>query len=212
MIALISFFCVVSYTWKTVHYTTPFTPSRYDHCAVVLDGQLLVMAGRSYYYAQFLNDVWRSTDGLSWGNLSPSPAFSPRSAVGCAVFESQVVIVGGTVWDGSPVTWGSKEVWGSATGSSWTSWGPGNFPGRYYHGVATFQGKLWAISGNGDSGGHLTDVWCIESLSSGKWANATLSAAFPGRASFGLTVFGGKMWIAGGTGDYGTLPGDVCCT
>ena len=183
-------------------YATPFNPiDRSDHCSVVLNGKLLVAGGMGWIGHQILlNDVWSSTDGLVWENLNASPVFSGRSAMGCALHQSQVVLVGG--YDGSL----GNDVWITSTGSSWSLSGTGNFSGREYHGVVSFQDKLWVVGGwdGRDPNADLNDVWYSTTLSDG-FSAATHSAGFPARRAFGLTAYHGKLWIAAGWGSGAPL-------
>ena len=46
--------------------------------------------------ARFLNDVWRSDDGLLWRRVVPvGPVWAPRAAAAAATVGSTVVVAGG---------------------------------------------------------------------------------------------------------------------
>eukprot|EP00906_Rhabdomonas_costata_P025153 RCo036033 len=83
----------VQLMWQRVVPTAPFTPSRFGHCSVTFGDVLLVIAGVSARGT--LNDVWWSHDGLEWHQSTPSAPFARRYNLGCAVFGSEVVVVGG---------------------------------------------------------------------------------------------------------------------
>ena len=192
------YFVAVALFWRTVVYTAPFSPPRGGLCAVALNGMMLVIGGYGNYNP--LNDVWGSTDGLAWTNLNPSPSFTPaRSGAGCAVFGSQVVLVGGSRL---------RDVWVSSTGLAWTTLGDAAFEGRTAHGFAALNGNLWVVAGV-DEDAVFRDVWY--SPDARNWIAATLSAGFGARYSMGFAAFQDRLWVVGGIDETRTTAsGDVC--
>ena len=185
--------CAAQYLWTAITFTAAVNPARYAHCSVVLNGNILVIGGKDNMAVQY-NDVWRSSDGVAWERLTAAAGFSARYTMGCALFESQVVVLCG---------YGSTylgDLWASSDGSSWTQMTATVSPARYQTGVAVFLNKLWVIAGfKGWTGGgpYLNDVWYLSTLS-GSWQSATGAAAFSTRYGMGTTVLDTKMWIAAG--------------
>ena len=206
--------------WITQTPAVPFSPARTGHCTVVFNNVLLVMGGSykgnlSTPYTP-LGDVWRSTDGLTWTLSNASARFAPRTLMDCAVFGSQVVLVGGILLypTGPAVVEPLNDVWGSsdAAGASWALRGVGGFAGRGAFRVLSFLSKLWVVAGGGRNGTYLNDVWSSTTLANGSWTQATSAAAFSARCYFGLASLNGRMWLVGGVSGIGTPSpfNDVC--
>lgn len=109
-----------------------------------------------------LNDVWRSSDGISWVQDADPAPWSPRFAFGCTVHDGGIWVVGGvgesSVFD---------DVWKTQDGHSWSLWSEGLWPGRGQMGVVSHDSRLW-MSGGGDPlfevdpgvyGKMFSDVW-----------------------------------------------------
>ena len=62
------------------------------------------------------NDVWCSSDGVSWEQATPHAPFSPRSQPGVTVFENRLWVIGG----GGPESIPFNDVWFSDDGITWT--------------------------------------------------------------------------------------------
>ena len=168
-------------------------PYRTGHCAVVIDGTVLVAAGS---YGSKLNDVWRSSDGMTWIQVTSSASFSPRAGHGCAVVGTQMVLVGGYGSTGY-----LNDVWVSPDmGSSWTQMAADSFAARYFFGIAAFLGKLWVIGGSGSS--YYNEAWYSDSTSLGNWTLANAAAVSFSRFGLGVTVFNNRMWLAAGFNGY----------
>ncbi|MDH3682622.1 MAG: hypothetical protein OEV40_22025 [Acidimicrobiia bacterium] len=62
----------------------------------------------------YFNDVWRSTDGANWEEVSPAAAWSPRPGHQCEVLGNDFVCFGGFGLEENPM-----DVWFSADGMQW---------------------------------------------------------------------------------------------
>ena len=135
-----------------------WSPRAY-HQAVVLNDTLYVFGGGNYvpkYHA--LNDVWSSTDGKTWKQVTESAGWSPRLWFSSVVYRGRMWVLGG--WSNNPSkNWG--DVWYSTNGKDWTQlvsqviWKP-----RHEHSSYVFQDKIWV------AGGHASplssEVWSLE--------------------------------------------------
>jgi hypothetical protein len=63
----------------------------------------------------YLNDVWRSLDGLNWEQVTAAAGWSPRPGHQCGVIQEQFVCFGGFGLPENPV-----DVWVSEDGAQWT--------------------------------------------------------------------------------------------
>ncbi len=109
------------------------------------------MGDRGISHAR-LNDVWSSTDGISWTEVSSEANFSPRQSHQCAVFDNRLWLIGGN--DSSRI----NDVWSSIDGKNWVEEvSRADFSERNKHQVVTFNDKLWMIGGY--DGNILNEVW-----------------------------------------------------
>ena len=62
----------------------------------------------------YFNDVWRSSDGANWEQVTPAAGWSPRPGHQCAVIQDSFICFGGFGLPENPV-----DVWTSADGANW---------------------------------------------------------------------------------------------
>lgn len=74
------------------------TDDLFGYAAVVYDNQIWLLGCNRA--GKFQNEVLRSTDGETW--ISEKAPWSPRGAVGVAVFKDGIVITGGKYGGPSP--------------------------------------------------------------------------------------------------------------
>ncbi len=194
-------------TWTQVlaHTTTPNKTQfslRSAHRVVVKDNTLYVIGG--FDDSKSLNDVWSSTDGVTWKELTNNAAFSPR-------YSHQVVVKGDTMYliggfDGSNRF---NDVWESTNGKDWnpvldhtSAPDETQFSPRYSHQVVVKGDTMYLIGGWTDSGMH-NDVW--KSSDNGKtWLNispndVTDTTKFSPRWFHQVVVKGEYMYLIGGS-------------
>jgi len=170
--------------------------ARYDPGLTVYDGKMWVVGGGTkphpdQGYWSVANDVWSSSDGVTWVEATPSAGFSPRTNQGAVSFNGKMWVIDG--WDGKNIL---GDVWYSSDGSSWVQVnGPPGFPERDAHQVVTVDGKLWVIGGQYGSR-PLNDVW--SSADGMSWTNSGGDNRFTPRAAFGAAVFKNRIWVEGG--------------
>jgi hypothetical protein len=132
-------------TWTQATAKAAWSPRAY-HQAVALNDKIYVLGGGNYvptYEAR--NDVWSSTDGVSWTCETEHAAWAPRLWFSTAVYRGRMWVIGG--WSKEKDNFG--DVWHSADGREWqrletkTSW-----KARHEHSVLVFQDKLWVLGGH----------------------------------------------------------------
>ncbi|WP_108126171.1 Kelch repeat-containing protein [Saccharospirillum mangrovi] len=179
-------------------------PKLIDHQVVAFnadDGeQLWVIGGRNESF-QRNNDIWRSSDGLTWNQVELDPEeerFSARYAHQAAVFDDQLWVIGGVDGDNK------NDIWSSPDGKVWTEQDPpADFPPRAYHQVVVANDgadeSLWLIGGD-LRGYFLNDTW---SSSDGEhWQHRSAQADFFARRYHQVVSFddgtGEQLWLIGG--------------
>jgi hypothetical protein len=159
----------------------------------------------------YSNNVWQTTNGTDWSELSTHAQFSSGMPTGVE-FNGQLWIVGGTAIDGTVNGLVSNAIWRSSDGLNWSRVTTSGtiFSPRTAHSVTVFNNQLWVIGGYDNPatlGGTATPVNDIWSSSDGViWTQHTpAGAVFSPRAGHGATVFGGKLWVIGGGGASANL-------
>lgn len=164
------------------------------------DGKLWIMGG---YVPSRVNDVWSSTDGVSWTQVTNNASWSGRNLPGSVVFNNKMWILGG--FAGPTATLQSmNDVWSSQNGADWAQSPNAPWAGRGAMSTCVYNNKIWVMGGfTYGAGGntHYADVW--SSADGTNWTQETSNAPWGQRAMHGTVAFQGKMWIIGG-GVYGT--------
>lgn len=189
--------------WTKVTASAPWG-QRCLHCTIVHDNKIWVMGGQTT--PQFApatevlyNDVWNSSDGVNWTQVTASAPWSPRGMIGGAVeFNGRMWLLGGGTYDtpGHPTRLLYNDVWSSADGVNWTQattnapWSP-----REYHDVAVFDNKMWVMEGWDTTSGNRNDVWY-----SSDGMNWTQLPGTPWAARHAASVFlyDNAMWMVAG--------------
>lgn len=146
------------------------------------------------------NQVWSSTDGAKWQQVTESAAWSPRIAAALVEFQGKMVLMGGTedyyFGDDSSL---KNDVWISSDGKEWklavehAEWSP-----RAYHQAVVLGNKIY-LFGGGNYVPHYeakNDVWCSEDGI--HWTLVTESAPWHPRLWFSSAVYRDHMWVLGG--------------
>jgi uncharacterized membrane protein YgcG len=101
------------------------------------------------------NDIWYSTDGVTWYLENASAGFDPRSGHTSLVYDNRIWVIGGTDNAGTMY----NDVWYSDDGITWTkATGHAGFSPRYGHSSLVFDNALWVIGGY-DLATAFGDVW-----------------------------------------------------
>ncbi len=144
--------------WKQETARAPWSPRAY-HAAVVHDGKIWVLGGGNYvpkYHA--LNDVWCSSDGVSWERVTRKAPWQPRIWFSSVVYRDRLWVLGG--WSNNPSkNWG--DVWYSRDGKAWKQLpSKVTWKERHEHSAYVFKDRIWV------AGGHAqplsSEVWSLE--------------------------------------------------
>lgn len=155
---------------------------------VLVAGGMKRLVGSS---VQYLNDVWRSSDGFTWEEVTngSSSAWSGRAGQGCIQMIATFVLLGGA----SPAP--SADMFASSDGETWVHMGVAPWAPRGYFSLATFVGRLF-MAGGTDFSRSFNDVWTSpDGVSS--WVLVS-TAPWPARSSACLINLHGVLWLLGG--------------
>jgi len=160
--------------------------ARSSHTSAVFDNKMWVIAG---YDAANKNDIWYSSDGITWTQATAAAGFSARRLHQSVVFDNKMWVIGGYA------TANKNDVWYSSDGITWTqATAAAGFSARYAHQSVIFDNKMWVIGGY--DGAYKRDVWY--SSDGITWTLATAAAGFSARHSHQSVVFDNKIWVIGG--------------
>ncbi|KPM32787.1 Kelch repeats protein [Croceitalea dokdonensis DOKDO 023] len=178
--------------------------ARGGHNSLVFDNKMWVIGGNSCCGGQF-NDVWSSTDGVTWTQVTANANFAARTGHASVVFDGKMWVIGGN---------GSQEfndIWNSSDGSNWTQVTDHiDINNRFNHKMLVFDNKMWIIGGRDIADSYSRNqVW--NSTDGTNWQKVTDDAGFNMNGSE-FTVFQNKIWRVGSFNDtriYSTIDGEV---
>ncbi|MFQ3857888.1 Kelch repeat-containing protein [Leptospira kirschneri] len=185
-------------TWSTKTLNAAWG-KRTNFSGEVFNGKMWVLGGSedtgsSVYVGR--NDVWNSTDGITWTQVTTNGGWTARTFFATATFNNKIWIFGGKSSNGPML----NDVWYSSDGITWTQatanagWEP-----RDSHKVLVHNNKLWLIGGFGGVAiGKYQDVW--SSPDGITWSKITSNANFStsGLSSHNAVAFNNKMWVING--------------
>lgn len=177
--------------------------ARSNHSSVVFDNKMWVIGGRTGTTTPWTtsqNDVYHSTDGITWTRATNNAAWAARMGHSSVVFNNRIWVVGGVATGRTPTRF--QDAWSSTDGITWTRATPNAFSaGRYYHTSLAYNNKIWLL------GGFDTDQRNdVRNSSNGNtWTQVTAGANWSRRQEPRATVYDGKMWISAGNGSTSYL-------
>jgi hypothetical protein len=189
-------------TWELVTAEAPWKHSDLP-MTLAFNGKMWMMGG--WYNGRLpghsaSNQVWASTDGVQWEQVTKNAGWSPRIAAGALSFKGRMWILGGTenyyFGDANSL---KNDVWSSADGQQWkletaaAPWSP-----RAYHAAVVHDGKLWVLGGGNYVPEYhaVSDVWC--SPDGVHWEQVSEHAPWHPRIWFSSVVYRNRMWVLGG--------------
>lgn len=168
--------------------------------AVDTPSGIVMTGGRKILGAYAGNDVWRTSDGVTWEELPDAP-FDGRAYHAMFYHNACVFVMGGQTvsFFGNPFY---NDVWRSCDdGESWESLGTAPWPARAGIAFTIFNGNMIVAGGChgssiGDGRLFYNDVW---SSPDGKnWTQLAANASWLARSGARLVVFQQKLLLVAG--------------
>ena len=183
---------VKNYRWTKVTKIGKKWSSRFGHATEVFDDKIWVLGGVNNK-GEYKNDVWNSSDGVKWTEVTESAPWSGRFGHATVMFDDKLWVLGG-VNIGNTYEY---DVWNSSDGVKWTKVTEiVGFSGRSKHTMVVFKKKLWVLGGINNEGDFKNDVW--NSSDGVKWTKVTEHADWSVRRGHATVVFDEKIWVLGG--------------
>ena len=144
--------------WRTETEVAGWSPRAY-HQAVVLNDKIYVMGGGNYVpQYESKNDVWSSSDGRTWTQVTENAQWSSRLWFSSVTYRDRMWVLGG--WSNNP----SKnlgDVWSSKDGRDWQQLKSNViWKERHEHSAYVFKDKLWVAGGHAQPLNN--EVWSLE--------------------------------------------------
>ena len=201
-------------TWQAATLNAPWE-ARESHSVVAFNGKMWLFGGWHYSglegeeYLHAFNDVWSSTDGVTW-TPEPQAPWETRYGFGTAVYQDKIWVVGGEIFSsgGVKADGESNDVWFSSNGTEWTqATASAAFPARFAHQCVVFDGALWLMGGLDGSTTETNDVW--RTYNGTDWTQYTGTVPWAARSYFAAVNHNNRIWVVGGYGAEGTPLQDV---
>ena len=193
-------------SWMIVNNNAPWFKRTGQQC-LVYSNKVWLMGGNcgvdDYSSStENTNDVWASSDGYNWSNVTPAAQWHQRDSFAAVVFNGKMWVMGGHFYAYGQPAVNYKDVWSSTDGSNWTlvtdnaPWGE-----RSSGEVVVYENKMWLMGGYADS--YKNDIWTSEDGSN--WTLETADAPWQPRAGHRCLVKDDTIWLMGGYNypDYG---------
>ena len=108
-------------TWEQLTPSAPWSP-RAGSAVVVKDGELFLLGGETGFICSpqpdceppYYNDVWKTTDGITWEEVTAAASWSSRPGHQCELLAADIVCFGGFGQPTNPV-----DMWASEDGATW---------------------------------------------------------------------------------------------
>lgn len=178
-----------------LRYKAPFS-GRSGASAVVFGSYLYLLGGETS--DGLTNEVWRSYDGKNWGQVITSSSFTARKSFMVTVFNSAIIVAGGT--DSL-----ASELWKSLDGVNWSRV-TASLPFSLEKASMAVLGENLLVVGGVDGVSISNSVYSSSDLSS--WSVLTVAAFPSGIHSACLRAFNGVLFLFGGKNGTSAL-GDV---
>ena len=188
--------------WTLVTGNAAFA-ARYSFGACSYGGKMWVMGGceSDVGYTSLYNDVWSSTDGVTWTQVTSAAAFPERCVFKPVIHNNKMYVIGGgrdsyETYLGMYYTWGDNDVWSSSNGADWEQLtGNAGFSPRTALTAFSADGRLFA--GFGYTSNEMDDIWYSDN---GKlWSLISRDITGTPRFRARALVFNGRAWIIGGS-------------
>lgn len=207
-------------------------PARAYYQALIKDESIYIVGGQDYNvipnpdcppgdttcapfisFSNFYDDVWKSSDGITWELLTDSAGWSGRAGLSAVVYRDEIYVMAGSFNDdpavigGPPVRVYFNDVWKSSDGQDWTQM-TDNAPWKPRAGavVVVKDDYMYLIGGEegftcipgGPCPPYFNDVW--RSQDGVNWELITDSAAWASRPGHQCVVSDGLFVLWGGFG------------
>ncbi len=147
--------------WTCATTAAPWS-ARTGHSAVSYDGKMWMIGGGAWGAGfETKNDVWSSTDGVTWTDVSDSAPWLPRMGHSLLVYDNKMWVLAGGNHTGFTI----NDAWYSTDGDNWTcATSSAAWTARESQYAAVMSNRIWVFAGRGASSNCFNDVWYMNGL------------------------------------------------
>lgn len=193
----------------------------------MVGGNTMIDEGEGRYAYKYLDDVWRTTDGINWQKVDATD-YGIRSEHAMTVdSDGTLYIQGGqhgVIFEAAdssnnnPVR-NYDNVWKSTDGETWipisgSNIASTNFFGRVAHEMIFYNDKIWALPGKTNSLNHYTftnanhyGTWTLDR--NDNFEIDSRGVEIDARHSYASIVWQDKIWVLGGNTNRNGQDNDV---
>ena len=193
----------------------------------LIGGSTMLDEGEGRYAYKYLNDVWRTTDGINWQKVMATD-YGIRSQHAVTVDDAGMIYMQGgqhgVIFEaadnsGNNPVQNYDIVWKSEDGEHWTTvTDPAiqstGFFSRVGHEMVFYNGKIWALPGQTNSVNHYTftnpnhyGTWTMDQ--NDIFEIDSRGVAIDARHSYAAVVWQDKIWVLGGNTNRNGQDNDV---
>ena len=191
-------------TWHEIIADTDDSPAHWEgrstHGSLVFQDKMWLIGGRTASESH-IAEVWSSTDGYNWTEVTPSAAFGARKEFVSMVHDGKMWVLGGEI-EGNLL---ANDVWYSSDGATWheatpaASWHVRDyFGGVAFASGATGSDEMWVL---GHYTGDARGIPGVEdhhySTDGSTWSSVSVSG-LPPSSFFPAITFNNVILIVGG--------------
>lgn len=162
-------------------------------------GKMWILGGTENYFFgtddDLRNDVWSSSDGEHWEQVTANAPWSPRAYHQAVVHDGKIWVFGGGNY--VPEHHACNDVWCSEDGEHWEQvteaapWGS-----RLWFFSVVYRDRIWVLGGWSEPTDNYGDVWY--SKDGKNWTELKSDVIWKARHEQSAYVFQDKIWVAGG--------------
>lgn len=188
--------------WDKIADSAAF-PGRFYSTALVFENKLWMFGGyKSFADTTWLagnepiNDIWNSTDGISWNKVLDSIPVGDQRVI------SNAIVFGNKIWAISYRRFvpNSNDVWSSNDGIIWVQAVRSINLGGDHQSITIYREKMWitgGLIGSYFGGQENNAIFC--SGDGSKWGKVICESNFsPGRFRHTSLEYNGRLWVIAG--------------
>lgn len=142
--------------WTQVTPSAAWSPRAQIQGEVVFDNKMWILGGGTYNgIRNFYNDVWNSTDGITWNLVTANAPWAPRQYHDVIVYDSAMWVMDGY----DAVNGNRNDVWYSYNGVDWHNLKGTPWPPRHASSLLNYDESIWLVAGN-----LWNDVWRLNNI------------------------------------------------
>jgi hypothetical protein len=193
------------FVWSQNASAAPFG-HRQGHQVVVFNNQMFLIGGleNDLTTTALKNDVWSTSDGATWTQLTAAAPWTARDNHTCVAANNGIYLYGGDTGGQT----GNDDVWFTVDGITWTqlTTAATGTP-RFLQSMMFFKNKLYIIGGIATGGATAIDE--VDSSPDGQTWTVTAPVFGGGRYGMASTIYNNKMWLISGSVSGGGIDSNV---